>query len=469
MMLDRCPSRTRLPRSRVVRALAWGGLAAAILVGAALLRPFGWGTSDPNQASAFGLLAQAAAAEEHVFQGPGVKYVENEIVVHPVSDAGLAKARWLPLAALLPDGELEIQQMTLAADVGQGYTLKDQTWYDPATGHFSRVLWEGDQAVFAGSYDGEAVYRLQTKAGTKSSIERLPVTEGFQRPQRLAEVLGLAAGLPTDLEAQDSSAAMHVACAGESQLDDGSTADILKVAYASPDANGSAPAYFLFTIRRTDKTIAAMEFRSDKESLFVVRRVKVAEVARPEVSWDLSEINRLGAEGQPAPQVGFRRGMVKMDVSVEEMIEVAGFETYLFSPPPSWTEKRTLVDVLDVASPPKRMFVVCEVAADGRHVVLVQSPTYNSMARMMVAQAELAYTSPSGVKVWSSSRGPWLAGILLQSAMMVTREKPADDRTGYLLETPAGTFPALAVNGKITDDELHTLVDSLMPAGKTIK
>ncbi len=41
---------------------------------------------------------------------------------------------------------------------------------------------------------------------------------------------------------------------------------------------------------------------------------------------------------------------------------------------------------------------------------------------------------------------------------------PAKDRTCYLLETPEGTFPALAVNGALTDAELHGLVDSLVRA-----
>ena len=42
-------------------------------------------------------------------------------------------------------------------------------------------------------------------------------------------------------------------------------------------------------------------------------------------------------------------------------------------------------------------------------------------------------------------------------------DPPAKDRTGYLLETPDRTFPALAVNGSLTEAELHELVDSLVP------
>jgi hypothetical protein len=58
----------------------------------------------------------------------------------------------------------------------------------------------------------------------------------------------------------------------------------------------------------------------------------------------------------------------------------------------------------------------------------------------------------------------WLAGILLQSARATIKDPPAESRTGYLLETPAGTFATLAINAQVTEDELHALADSLVPA-----
>ncbi|MBN2128509.1 MAG: hypothetical protein JW741_03400, partial [Sedimentisphaerales bacterium] len=44
------------------------------------------------------------------------------------------------------------------------------------------------------------------------------------------------------------------------------------------------------------------------------------------------------------------------------------------------------------------------------------------------------------------------------------KDPPSEDRIGYVFESPAGTFPALAVNGPVSDEELHGLVDSLLPA-----
>jgi hypothetical protein len=61
---------------------------------------------------------------------------------------------------------------------------------------------------------------------------------------------------------------------------------------------------------------------------------------------------------------------------------------------------------------------------------------------------KVVYTSPGSVKVLSTSLDQWLAGILLQSARAAINFTPSDDRTGYVLETPSGTYPAPAVNGR---------------------
>jgi hypothetical protein len=86
-----------------------------------------------------------------------------------------------------------------------------------------------------------------------------------------------------------------------------------------------------------------------------------------------------------------------------------------------------------------------------------------------VKAGTLAYTSPNGFKVWGGGPQKWYSQILLQSAQSFIKDKPSEDRIGYILESPAGTFPALAVNGPVTDEELHKLVDSLMPAKDYLK
>ncbi len=162
----------------------------------------------------------------------------------------------------------------------------------------------------------------------------------------------------------------------------------------------------------------------------------------------------IGCHAQAAPD----------ESSVQDATRRATVATYTFSVKPSWTGEPEMTGHADPASLGRRMVILAARAADGRHVVLVQSPTYNRMFRPRVRQGGvLAYTSPNGFKVWGGGPRKWYAGILLRSARAIIKDPPAENRTGYVLESPAGTFPALAINGPVTDDELHQIVDSLVP------
>jgi hypothetical protein len=149
----------------------------------------------------------------------------------------------------------------------------------------------------------------------------------------------------------------------------------------------------------------------------------------------------------------------------ERMAAVAKFETYIFSTQPAWTGPVEIIESSDLASLGQRMFTLAARAEDGRHVVLVQSATYNRMLGKKVKQGgTLVYASPNGFKLWGGGPQKWYSEILLQGARSIIKGKPSEERIGYVLESPAGTFPALAVNGPVTATELHILVDSLAPA-----
>jgi hypothetical protein len=150
--------------------------------------------------------------------------------------------------------------------------------------------------------------------------------------------------------------------------------------------------------------------------------------------------------------------------SVERMVSLAKFETYVFAIQPTWTGPVEITDHADPASLGGRMFLMTARAQDGRHLALVQAPSYNRMLGKRVKEGTLVYTSPNGFKVWGGGPQKWYSKILLQSARAWIKDAPSENRTGYILEAPAGTFPALAVNGPVTDEELHRLVDSLTPA-----
>ena len=433
--------------------LAVGAVAAALVlvawVGDRIAGHKG-GPDTGKKGAAFRLLAQAQAAEEGLFPASGITHIVNEIEVMPVADATMAGARWLPICSLTPSGQLGVHQLSLSAAPGKGYTVTDEAWYDGATGRFARVLGTGGKTVFANGYDGEAVYSLQDAGG----VQREPVGAGFSAPASPAEFLGIAAGLKAQVQ-ETSTDLIEVDPDGK--LADGAPATVLKFGMA--DLEGNVAAWWVTRIRHDDGTIAEMELVVADAPQLLVRRVLTEAVAAPRVPWNLE-----GVSGGATQGVSVRPDMVRTDVSVQNMVATADFETYVFSTAPSWAPEQTIADVLDVVSPPQRMFVTACLAKDGRHVVLVQSPSYTRMLGPMVKTGRVVYESPNGFKVWSGPRDQWLADILLKSARAWIKDESAANRTGYVLESPAGTFPCLAVNGSMTDEELHSLVDSLVPA-----
>ena len=155
---------------------------------------------------------------------------------------------------------------------------------------------------------------------------------------------------------------------------------------------------------------------------------------------------------------------VRSNVSVSHIVEKAKFETYTFSTRPAWAAQPQIADSGFFG---KRFFIITCHAVDNRHIVLVQSKIYNkTLPRKIKGGGTLVYTSSNGFKVWGMppEREKWFAGTLLKSAHAYINAAPSDDRIGYVLESPTGTFPALAVNGRLSNEELHSLIDSLVPA-----
>ncbi|MHC4088183.1 MAG: LolA family protein [Planctomycetota bacterium] len=151
-------------------------------------------------------------------------------------------------------------------------------------------------------------------------------------------------------------------------------------------------------------------------------------------------------------------------VTVKQVRERATFETYVFAKDPCWTGTVQIIEAEDPSNPDHLMYVFASIADDGRHLVLAQSQTYNMMLGPKIKQGRLVYTSPNGFKVWGGGPEKWYSEILLKSAREIILDPPSQERIGYALESPAGTFPILAINGPITDEELRSVVDNLVPA-----
>jgi hypothetical protein len=220
-------------------------------------------------------------------------------------------------------------------------------------------------------------------------------------------------------------------------------------------------------VRDEDSTIAEKEFVLQGRTQLLIRRVVTEHVETPGISWNLAEIE--GTTTTSPAQVTVTPDMVVRNVSVQHMVDRAKFETYVFSVKPAWAGAIEITDCIDPGGPGARMFIMTARADDHRHLVLVQSPTYNMALGQFVKTGQLVYTSPNGFKVWGGGPQKWYSQILLQSAQDSIKDPPSEDRIGYVLESPAGTFPALAVNGPVSDEELHKLVDSLAPAKEYVK
>ena len=155
---------------------------------------------------------------------------------------------------------------------------------------------------------------------------------------------------------------------------------------------------------------------------------------------------------------------VRPNVTASHMAGQVKFGTYAFSRTPAWTAQPQINDLRFFN---KRVFIITCRAEDNRHVVLAQSETYNeTLPQKIKDKGRLVYTSPNGFKVWGmpEDREKWFSGVVLKSASHFIGAPPSDDRVGYVLESPVATFPALAINGPISDKELHSIVDSFVPA-----
>lgn len=452
------PGRKLMTSSIVKLGIAAGITVVVGLFGLSRLAP-----SDKNGAlPRLSLLAQACAAEESLFQGTKIIHIQNEIIVYAgaADPAETLDSVWLPLCAVKPDGQLQLNQLKLAV-ARESYVVTDHSWYDPATGRFSRILKAGDTVVFANSYDGQFVWGTNVAPeGTLQTVQQ-PVAAAFRPPESPAAYLGLGPGLKTALD-QNNNPQLNVR---PGTLHDGAPAHIYQAGTANPD--GQMDSYWLFKVRDEDSTLAEEEFVLAGRPQLLVRRVLTETPETPAVAWSLDEIQ--GTNALATQPITITPDMVLPRVSVAHMVERAKFETYVFSARPAWTGNIEITDCIDPASPGSRMFILTARADDGRHLVLVQSPTYNKLLGGLVKQGSVIYTSPNGFKVWAGGPQKWYSRILLDSARAFIKDPPSENRIGYVLESPAGTFPALAVNGPISAEELHGLVESLVAAQDYLK
>ncbi len=448
---------------RAVRRRLAIALAAAVLLALGL---FGGGLWPSPSGGAIDWLSRAEAAEASLFAAAEVVGLTSEIVVEPVADAALIEARWLPLVSIGADGKPRFHQLKLGGEPREAYTVREESWYDPATRRFAHALSLRGRPLFANAYDGRAVHLLELDAQGRPRIKDEPVAPEFRPPPDPSDFLGAFAWVKTT---KDDPGRRHIVRdEGPAKLGDGTPAHLLRLSFAQDESNKLLQVHFLVTVRDDNHRVESIAEVNRGHTLFTIRRAEAAGSRAPAIGWDLAGLRPALEQGKGSSKspVQILADMIRPGVTVEEMAKRADYPVYVFGRDPGWSARREVVDILDLPSPPHRMFATAYPAKspDRRHVVLVQAHTFNATLGPEARSGNLLYTSPAGVKVWSGKNDRRMAEILLSSigGTGLFSGPPAQDRTCYLLETPEGTFPALAVNGALTDAELHGLIDSLV-------
>jgi hypothetical protein len=493
---------SQAPRPPSVHAELWrtimksrfGKITAAAAVLAVVLGVSLWSSrsGSSNKVSPFTLLARASAAERVFFTGEHVSHIINEITLYPgpASDpSALLKdletnatnekniafiqswlvQRWLPFYALGADGRTKEYKLDVAGETNKAVTLSDLVWYEPATSRFVRVLKDGDQVVFANAYDGEAVYVAQKDADGRLRVTREAVTGEFKMPDNPADFMGIAAGVRGSVPGEHFPPVQSVTT--ETRRD-GAQLRAYKLGYA--DAWEKLNTYFLVQINVGTDVIDEMDCVVENATTRVYRRLAAENVDVAEFSWNLSELGA-GAATQGKIEASVQANRGSEIITAAQMAERAPFAAYIFSTAPSWTHEGKLYDMPDEGSAPARMYSAIYKSKDGRDVVLTLGESFNRYFSTMLKAIEKAkqpipwlYESSNGFKVIHQNdrnMEMWWTEVALKSAGF----EPKANRIGYILMSPAKTFLVLAINGPISDEELHSVIDSLVPADKYVQ
>jgi hypothetical protein len=372
---------------------------------------------------------------------------------------------WLPMCSLKANGEHRITEIRLARDANHAYTIFDNVWYEPKTKRFVRTMETDNKVIFANSYDGQSVNLTETGVDGKVNLKDEVVTSDFKAPENPAEFLGMTAGVRQCMT--DECFKQPVQEVTKDRLEDGTPVIVYKAGFPNPW--GDLSTYYLFKIREADEIIGEIEYVYAGNRQMVIRRVVSEEVDKPGYSWNLGELNSKDLAGQTPSDVTVSSDVAIPNVTVRHMIDKADFETYIFATDPNWTKGRWIVDVVDPMNPPARMFVMVFPPKDNdtRMVMLIQSQTHNKYMGAMFKQVEAQGGKfdwkmyANGCKVYRNTGSePFWTELCFKNANV----EPAKDRCGYIVQSPAGTFPLIAINGAVTEEELTALVNSLIPA-----
>jgi hypothetical protein len=418
-----------------------------------------WNRSTSEKQAGFALIHQALANETAFFQQDGIVHIVNEISIPAMSNEHLSKARWVPMTSIDHTGKVHYNQLQVGAKPGEAYSVLDEVWYEKSTGRFARILSLYGRAIHATAYNGLSVYSIQSRNDGNREIVGQLVTESFKVPENPGEILGFSIGLKNQFKNERP---FPVEELDDETLDDGTILKVLKVSMGKQSE--FIDSSMILKIDKEKGTLVSQEILVDGSPMITQRHISHETVTQADIEWDLSDIDieQKPAVGSFSPTV--MKDMVNEDVSVAHIAKASKRTVYICEENPAWTQKRVITDVADIVSPPNRMAIIAYLAENSKHVILIQAETYNKAFGGLVPRCNLQYTAPNGIKLYECAPLQKMSSMLLQSAYAVTKEKPSKDATCYLLETPDKTYPVLAINGTVSDSELHSVVDLLVSA-----
>ena len=455
-----------LARRRTTRRGHAVVLAAAVLMAVTL---FPIGTSlAPLGDGAFTLIAQAAAAEERLFAAADLVGLASEIVVEPLEDAALIEARWLPLLSIGADGQVQYNQLKLGGDPGRPTPSATRSWYDPASHRFAHAVSLKGRVLFANAYDGRSLHLLELDPQGNPRMKDEPVAGDVPGPERPDRIPGDFL-VREDVEAV-SRPEHHLPRRGSDPARGRGpgtrSAAELHRGRGQPDVPGPLPGDH----PRPRPRGRVDRVRLQGHKLYTVRRAQVPVPREPQCGWDLAglrpAVEKDKGKAGPKLPVQMLADMVRPSITVEQMAQGGGLSSVRPGPRPA----------LD---PPP--------ADRGRP--RPAQPAASHVRRRLSREGKAACRPDPGPFLQS---GPRQARALGQAALHLARGRqgveqqereadgggPADEQRRHRdvhrsagpgsLVLPAGDapgdHPVIAINGTLTEAELHELANSLVPA-----
>jgi hypothetical protein len=476
-------------KSPITRVVAFSFLMAGIAF-------MGWQSSTSNSnvktLTFLSLIQTANAAEQSLFTGHSIIHITHEITLYPNTDVPNVSAQldelmasnfsgnknadfmrswfsshvWLPVHSLEPSGKFRWHKMELAESADTANTIQEHVWYAPESGYFARIFKQGEEVLFGVGFDGEAVYLARPSDEGHFEIKREPITDQFLLPENPAEFLGISASFQGSMDMRNLP---PVEEQSTETLVDGTVLRVYKLRWQDTDA------YHVFKISVENDTIEQIESVAYGKTIQQIQRISSNSGETPDISWNLAEL--AGQSTHAQSEVTFTEGMT--EITAQQMAERALVETYVFGRTPDWIAEQTFVEVLDEASPIRRMFVVLCRAKDGRHIALTQGSTlgmYLEAALGMVKKAGFQWTP----RVFAGNRFKmhvlpdfrYLPDIGFQGMRDVSPGQvfkdmglePSVYARAYLLQSPTNANFVMSVNGGLSNEELEDLIGGLVPA-----